>query len=142
MFKLLFSFIVLFLTSYSYSQVTNPFFYEVTYEGKKSYILGSFHIGIGVNEFPSMVMEKFKNSKTHAYEMIIADEDYLNTLKMIHENPDEAVLKRYDEDSKKKTLLSVESQNKLMNLGIPKSFACKMTDSPESCFVVVYKDYV
>ncbi|MEK6556580.1 MAG: TraB/GumN family protein [Bdellovibrionota bacterium] len=48
----------------------NPYFYSITSnEGKTSYMLGTIHIGVGISELPSYIMDAFRNTDYHFSEI-------------------------------------------------------------------------
>ncbi len=53
---------VLCLTAAAHAEV-DPFIFEVTFGNHKSYVLGSYHDGISIAEFPSHLIQKIRASK-------------------------------------------------------------------------------
>ena len=87
-------------------RVRNPFFWEVEYRGKKSYILGIHHIGISIDQLPDIVKEKLAESDTFIKET--KTEDPITQLLVEVEG-------RLDEDTVIKDLIGKEAWNNLEN---------------------------
>jgi uncharacterized protein YbaP (TraB family) len=64
--------------------IDKPFFYELSYQGKKSYVLGTMHIGVPASSFHPSVLEKFFRSEVFLGEIDL-QKTSLNDVKNILE---------------------------------------------------------
>ena len=60
------------------AEIDHPFFYEINYNGKISYILGSQHIGVNFNELPSDVILALSSSHTLLTEVVGSPQELNN----------------------------------------------------------------
>jgi uncharacterized protein len=55
--------------------VQNPYFYEIEFQGKKSFLLGTLHLGVTPNELPSKIESLFEKSRIVYFEKMLSQGD-------------------------------------------------------------------
>jgi hypothetical protein len=118
MYMLLFS--LVFLALSAQGQVTNPYFYEITKDGRISYVLGTMHKGVGIQELPKYVLDFMEKAEQFAGEGK-ADIEVVNFM-IGYSN----ILNFAVGSLKKRNLpgnLSESLKRKLISYGVPKEIA-------------------
>lgn len=99
--------------------ITKPYIYEVSKDGRTSYLFGTFHIGIGVEQLPSWVTRLHRNAELHAYELKAYDFAIYKEMVNFRTKPED-VIKKYVKNKETKANFSEEEILKLEKLGIPR----------------------
>lgn len=114
--------------------VTKPHIYQVTSpRGVKSYLFGSFHHGIGVEQLPHWLRRLHQNAELHAYELMAIDFNTFKSLQQLNINPEEAM--QTLKISKASSDFSEEEIDKLVAAGIPRPLAWRLSENSCSKFI-------
>lgn len=126
---------VIFNFNLARAEITRPYLYAITKDGKTSYILGTFHMGISLNEFPPAVlnlisaMPQFAGERAWTLEQaklqLDAKTDYLN---LIDKLKGRALTE--------KQLLTSSQKKKLLGFGLPAEFINVISPVDPLCGVI------
>ena len=59
--------------------LTNPFYWQLNYQGRTYHVLGTMHVGYGLRDLPQSVVEDFLNAELAAFEVTRKTQKELGT---------------------------------------------------------------
>lgn len=126
-------------------QVKNPYFYTVTSKaGKISYILGTVHIGVGIDQLPSYVLRAFENTSIHYGEDIGVFDPPSEGELLIGSFHDPVLFaqewRKSEGHREGGTPLTETQKVRLMRFGFPRYIADALIYE-SSCGLFVYRDF-
>lgn len=144
LYPILFLIVALLVTkSVTANVVDKPYLYKVSRQGiEPSYILGSIHIGVGLQNLPNWVQTLHSNASMHVYEFL--EKDFMKTyaeLKKAH-NPNHLseIIREKQEQGQKPVKYNRKQVATLMKLGVPEPFIDYLEDS--NCLLAMFAKYI
>ncbi|CAN5504402.1 hypothetical protein BH10BDE1_BH10BDE1_12760 [soil metagenome] len=129
---------IAFATSTAYAQVSRAYFFKISKDGTDSYVLGTIHSGVALNELPANVLETLQRSK-----MVVGERAWTLAEAERELDPDSILSEIVsDRQNSRARRLGQESREKLLTFGLPKDFVDVLRPSDEFCpFIRSYAAY-
>lgn len=112
--------------------ITRPFFYSIKKNGQTSYLLGTFHIGISLEDFPADIQTHLKNAKS----VVVERTKTFAEVQAFLDNPISSFRNSVPRESIK---ISPQESAKAACYGVPLEITSEIPDS--NCGIVLYAPY-
>jgi hypothetical protein len=131
--KILKFILIVLFTGIAQAQITNPYFYSLTKDGRTSYVLGTVHMGVGIQELPRQILDIMEHSPQFAGEMVFTLED----VRMMLEPGYDKLLEDFLDRNPNPGNLDNNQKQMLLSLGVPKEITDHLTLDSEGCLAVI-----
>ncbi len=120
-------------SSLATSPITNPYLYEVTKGGRTSYLLGTIHLGVSLQELPAYVTTLIDRADTVIAEIVLPQQ---RAMLLLQENSIEKAAIEQSLQYRQTSPFSLVEQAKLRCHGIPAAVVEAMGD--DDCRKVIF----
>lgn len=118
------------------TQKSVPHFYQLKRGDKVIYLLGTFHAGVSIADYPAQILDHFDQSKVVFFEKAFTVSD----VESLNQNPQAFYIKHLKEDYSPSTTLEVSTRQKLLSYGLPAEVV-EYVDN-ENCSIFLYARFI
>lgn len=119
------------------AKITNPFLYELKYKNKISYLLGTIHSGVSIDELPQEVINLHSEVEVHFYE-IMRTRESMAFYRLLTTNIDQANKMRFH--GKPFNEFNFQEVEHLKEIGFPEAYIPYL--SANDCMLVFGRKYI